>query len=368
MSEYDRIPPALMNRVGAKVTAFSPKTQTLIEDAAPGTLPCTGCPDILEPIEKEFDGIRDLILAKGRPALTRTVVQRIKLQFMLRVAGAEGLVKSFRTQIRTTDMVNPDQMRVLMGSYHDEARSDETDDAYLRRTIGCLVRTGGDPDAVRKDPDSTYMAWHLALGLSSGYLEIWDAPAGEPFIITDTGTAAENEAHREVANKNSRTADITRYYASRNPQAAQRLEVLAGKIARFQENFHVMPVSPLRAVVLVSPFFGLFWECSEMEVGKLSDYTNIPDKRLFRPENPEPVVPTGTELPTDVFSYTPSRLRPKEIRYVNSLLLERAGDWIAFPSFESVAETFKMYYTLTQEARWARRDYTGIFAVLNEME
>jgi hypothetical protein len=258
----------------------------------------------------------------------------------------------------------------------------ETDYEYWIRTLNVILDSDGTPENILEHPLKTYSAWRWAFLMKGAYLAFWDAPAGEEFVITDEGMTSENEKgwngitvhnHKKLDYMNSVLKEVSNRGSKRDiEKAMQDIEVQAN----FGENFMMFPISAKRMIVLISPYFKKIYEWGVFGVPPIpfGELTNMSNPDLFAPnKNRYKHKQKVGELrlhKEDLYLYDVKRLSREDLRYCNSLFLDRIDEYLGCSSIETVGQSILTYRFLNDFVYMRRPDdyknYEPLYEILDE--
>ena len=247
---------------------------------------------------------------------------------------------------------------------------------YWLRTLNVILDSDGTPEEILKDPNKTYAAHRWACVVKYAYLAFWDAPKNskDEFIITDIGMTSENEkGWNEIIGNHKKIDWLTSLLEKTKDENVQEsiLKVTL-QTAYFHENFQMFPISSRRMIVLISPFFKMRRELQKHghTVPSLEYLTVIPNEELFAPNRNHYELPQEDGLKcseNDRYIYDIKSLNKTEIRYCNSLFLDRIDTYLGFSSLEAAVGSIINYKKLTTEKYdYARNNYGRLYDIIRK--
>lgn len=255
-----------------------------------------------------------------------------------------------------------------------------------------ILESDGSPQGIMDQKMKTLPAFRWAKVINSGYLSFWDAASpNDEFVITDVGMTSENEkGWNEITTYNickinflkALHETILKMQEKDNKddekevlnQLLQQVETQLQFVANFHENFQMFPISANRMIVLISPYFKFIDSLPNLPFippyPDLNDLTMLANKRLFKPNDAKYVKPYNGFQPDyhddDKYIYEIKKLNRDEIRYCNSLFLDRVDTTLGFSSLSKALGSIWHYKKLTKHPTIPRVDYKELYNIIIE--
>ena len=262
--------------------------------------------------------------------------------------------------------------------FEEKVIEGETSFQYWMRTLNVILDTDGTPQAILEHPDKTYPAYRWSYLMGNAYLAFWDAPnERDEFVITDIGMTSENEKGWDGTRvHNMKKTGFMRKVFGKAIEEKVSNEILQQIYSdlhaqnNFSENFMMFPISSKRMIVLISPFFKYKDKYAAYEQPpKLENLTNIPNPELFKANRNYYKYPQKFGQPfkyheDDRYIYDVKTLSSNEIRYCNSLFLDRIDTYLGFSSLEHAVGSIIKYKKLNDPPYVPRVDYTSLYKII----
>ncbi len=247
----------------------------------------------------------------------------------------------------------------------------ETPFDYWMRTMNVILETDGTVKGIFNHPDKTYPAHRWAKVMQYSYLAFWDTKnVNDEFIITDIGMTSENELgwNGVTVHNLKKTLFLRNCYEKESDVNLQRIiyeNIL--KMENFTENFMMFPVSSRRMIALICPFYKFRilygWRYSMPDLRSL---TNMPDENLFFPNDvkyvkPQPDDGSVNEDDGDRYIYEIKNLTREQVRYCNSLFLDRINEYAGFSSLGKAVGSLLAY---KNNGYRKRVDYSPLYKII----
>lgn len=283
--------------------------------------------------------------------------------------GKKLITKMYGEERRDDESSAPFEEKVIEG---------ETSFQYWMRTLNVILDTDGTPQTILDHPDKTYPAYRWSYLMGNAYLAFWDAPnERDEFVITDIGMTSENEKGWDgILVHNMKKTGFMRNVFSKAVEEKVSNEILQQIYSdlhaqnNFSENFMMFPISSKRMIVLISPFFKYKDKYAAYEQPpKLENLTNIPNPELFKANRNYYKYPQKFGQPfkyhdDDRYIYDVKTLSSNEIRYCNSLFLDRIDTYLGFSSLEHAVGSIIKYKKLNDPPYIPRVDYTSLYKII----
>lgn len=247
---------------------------------------------------------------------------------------------------------------------------------YWLRTLNVILDSDGTPEEILKDPNKTYAAHRWACIVKYAYLAFWDAPKNskDEFIITDVGMTSENEKgwNEIIGNRKKTNWLMSLLEKTEDEKIRESIWKTALRTAYFHENFQMFPISSRRMIVLISPFFKIRRELQKKgyKALPLDHITAMPNEDLFAPNRNHYEQSQVDGLKYDVddrYIYDIKTLNKTEIRYCNSLFLDRIDTYLGFSSLEVAVGSIINYKKLTtKKYAYARNNYGWLYDIIRQ--
>ncbi len=214
------------------------------------------------------------------------------------------------------------------------------------------------------------LAWGMPF--LESYISFWDAPKDKEFILSDSGMCSEYEGFHMLTGG----LDISKMsYLLEHVEAKEfgYVGLMASNDIMY-ENYNVFNISSNRLLVMINPFFKLYYKMQVTTVDEFGIYDKI--KILDRPDIwpaqiqnielfdvPKNKYKYGPLLkcPDDIFIYNPKVLTDEDLIYVNSLLLSQSKEIIGFNNPMKIIDS--IYY----EA-WSKANYESVKSIYDKKE
>ena len=184
------------------------------------------------------------------------------------------------------------------------------------------------------------------------YLAIWDAPEGMEYILIDCSMVSEYESVHELTGGLDLSKFSYCYYKLLNEQDDLSKMFYADLLAKCQmmyENYNIFNLSSTRSLVLINPFFRMFFKQDTMFLGeKTKQSIEEPDiwpsilqnKGLFDvPTNEYKSFIPGMFLLDDLFFYKVKTLTPDELVYINSMIIRMTHNIFGFNDVKAIKDS-----------------------------
>ena len=259
-------------------------------------------------------------------------------------------------------------------SFEDTEIKNENDEAYWMRTLNVILDSDGSPESILRHPLKTFVAYRWSLVINAGYLAFWDSKTDkDDFVITDIGMTSENEKGWNGINiyNFKKTQSIAKYIEkSVNKDEQILLMNSLGMCSYFHENFQMFPISSNRMIVLISPYFKLYYTNQNKNLPALSDLSYLDNDKLFLPNDvnykKEQTGLTHTYDKEDKYIYEIKELTSKEVQYCNALFMDRIDTHLGFSSLNNAVKSIFKYKKLNSYPYTPRVDYGKLYQIIND--
>lgn len=272
------------------------------------------------------------------------------------------------------------QGNALTAPFEEREIEGETPFEHWMRTLNVILDTDGTPQGIMTHPDKTHAAYRWSYLINNAYLAFWDAPNDrDEFVITDVGMTSENEKGWDgVLVHNMKKTGFMRSVLVKAIDEKLPDEILQTVYSdsdaqnNFSENFMMFPISSKRMIVLISPFFKLREKYADFaQPPKLEELTAIPNPKLFESNRNYYKYPQKFGQPLkyhedDRYIYDVKTLSSNEIRYCNSLFLDRIDTYLGFSSLEHAVGSIIKYKKLNDPPYIPRVDYTSLYKIIQD--
>lgn len=184
------------------------------------------------------------------------------------------------------------------------------------------------------------------------YLAIWDAPEGMEYILSDCSMVSEYEGVHELTGGLDLSKFSYSYFKLLNEKSDLQKKFYADLLAKCQmmyENYNVFNLSSTRSLVLINPFFRMFFKQDTMFLGEETKQSiekpNIwpsvlQNKDLFDvPTNEYRSFTPGLFVLDDLFFYKVKILTPDELVYINSMIIRMTHNIFGFNDTKAIKDS-----------------------------
>ena len=203
------------------------------------------------------------------------------------------------------------------------------------------------------DPRMTLELLCWSMPFVNSYLAIWDAPEGMEYLLGDCSMISEYEGTHQLTEGLSLSKYSYCYYNLVNCNDELSKAFYADTLAKCQlmyENFSIFNLSSKRSLVLINPFFRLYFNQDIMKYGeeKIQTVSKKPDiwpsiiqnKELFKvPANEYKYLKSGNFSMDDLFFYEVKKLSANELVYLNSLIISMTHDIFGFNDAKAIKDS-----------------------------
>ncbi len=361
------------------ISCFNPKTGEFLHNRTPESI-YYGVGIYTNELEKKFNEKmecafsqmlqnyldKDCIRLKLR---NLWMIKRFLLIETLRTPETLSIVNKFRKTMMECANHSPEIAIQKYGKHIDDINSKETDMEYWLRTLDFILEEEEfTTDAVDRNKNGTALAHYWIRAFTAGYIEFWDSPKTDEFIITDVGFTSETElgwidGYSQMPIKLEMVMDILGKNEDKNSDF-NSLVSLPVNISAFLENFCMFPISSKRMIVLINPFFKYVLTNTQMfPWNALNITTAMPDERLFTP-NENLCRTTGKHKEECEYIYRPVELYPDQVMYCNALFLDRVENWVGFNSMKKMKRSILYYMS---DNKHCRNDYTILLDIMKRI-
>lgn len=325
-----------------------------------------------EKTESQFAQLtKDLILSAkdGKIRLTRTQLQRIKkflLLLIIRSTQKEEWIESERRLPKffealgiTDDFLFPFKEKEIEGeSNHD----------YWLRSMNCILDSKNAlPEELEKDENATHMAWRWAWVMKSAYLAFWSNKGTDiDFLVTDVGMTSENEksiGKHITMNPQKINSLIACAQTSTSKLVSGQFWAMASRQVYFHENFMEFPFAKNLMVVLINPYFKVFYTFKDhgYTFPPFEALTGLTNKKAFAP-NKNTYVQMGEFNDDDIFEYEIHNLTRENCFYLNALTLDRINETLGFSNPKKILSSLEYYQSIPNKLN----DYSELINQIKE--
>ena len=260
--------------------------------------------------------------------------------------------------------------------FEEKQFSGETPYDYWMRTLNVILDTDGSPQEILEHPDKTYPAHRWSQIIAAGYLAFWDSEyKRDKFVITDIGMTSENEKGWNGVTVHNSKKLLFLIDLLKKEKDSEFIKLLQNQICLqefFHENFQMYPISAMRMIVEISPFYKFRKMYSWLyKMPELKDLTELPNENLYAP-NLAVYVKTQTDAlipqydPDDLYIYDIKKLTSAETRYCNELFLDRINTHLGFSSLRKAVRSIVQYKRDNSYPYTPRVDYTNLYKIIEE--
>lgn len=262
----------------------------------------------------------------------------------------------------------------LFETFEEVNIENESDEAYWMRTLNVILDSDGSPESIMKHPLKTFVSYRWSLVINAGYLAFWDSKTDkDDFVITDIGMTSENEKGWNGIDIHNikKTQSIANYLeksTSKNEQflLMNNLEMCS----HFHENFQMFPISSNRMIVLISPYFKLYYTNQYKNLPSLSELSYFNNDKLFLPNDvnykKEQTGLTHTYDEKDEYIYEIKELTTQEVQYCNALFMDRIDTHLGFSSLNNAVKSILKYKKLNSYPYTPRVNYDKLYQIIND--
>lgn len=372
------VPRLVLRKFSDKLSVYNVKTGELSENIKPEHAfeQCGLYNDEIESklnlkIESQFGNLLSNILLQNNKEISLTRLQVLLIKKFL-------LISELRTIQNEALLQREREFHKIFGfPFVEKTIEGETPYEYWMRTISVVLDSDGTPDSIRERPDKTYAAYRWSMVINSGYIAFWDAPDNkDEFVITDIGMTSENEKGWDGHYiHNDRKLGFLKTILNCVTSEAEKREInrVIYNTCNFSENFMMFPISARRMIVLICPFYKIWFSLNEdvINLMPLGNLTVIPNEELFQPnrnyyEATHSFVNTGKYHENDRYIYDIKNLNRDEIRYCNALFMDRIDTYLGFSSLDHALGSILKYKKLNAPPYTPRVKYDILYRIIEE--
>lgn len=210
-----------------------------------------------------------------------------------------------------------------------------TDEDLYARTLKVFATATTIKD-IACNPQATMEMLAWAMPFLESYLAFWDAPEGKEYILPDCGMSSEYEGFHMITGG----VDISKMsylLAQLNNKKYEYVMLFASNQVMY-ENYSIFVLSSTRMLVMINPFFRLYFGQEVIMPDKTNIILGVPDiwpaiiqdRKLFIPPDVEYYVSKNHLTDYDTFIYHPKVLCNEDVIYVNALMLSCSNNIIGF--------------------------------------
>lgn len=259
-------------------------------------------------------------------------------------------------------------------TFEEKIKENEDDESYWMRTLNVILDSDGSPESILKHPLKTFAAYRWSLIINAGYLAFWDSKADkDDFVITDIGMTSENEKGWNGINVHNfkKTQSIANCIEKSTNKEEQVLLMNSLEMSSyFHENFQMFPISSNRMIVLISPYFKLYYTIQYKNLPQLSDLSYLDNDKLFSPNDVNyKKEQTGLNHiydEEDEYIYEIKELTSQEVQYCNALFMDRINTHLGFSSLNNAVKSILKYKKLNSYPYTPRVDYNKLYQIIND--
>lgn len=192
------------------------------------------------------------------------------------------------------------------------------------------------------------------------YVSFWDSPGESEFILSDVGMVSEYEGVHLLTGGLDLSKQSYLYHQLMNDK--ERAHIYADFLSCntvMYENFNIFNISKTRCLLMISPFFKLYFSLNYSiydkkyeEIGVLPEPNIWPaiiqNKDLFEPPSNKYMISPECMTMDDLFIYKPKQLSIEELIYINSLLICQSKKIIGFDSPKNIYPSVE--FTIEQKS------------------
>lgn len=258
--------------------------------------------------------------------------------------------------------------------FEEKLIENEASEDYWHRTLNVILDSDGSPESILRKPLKTFPAYRWALVINAGYLAFWDCDSTkDDFVITDIGMTSENEKGWNgvtVHNIKKRDSLLNILEQTQDELEKNNLVRTLYMIAKFHENFQMFPINAKRMIVLISPYFKVYYANQHKGLPSLSDLSYLENDELFKPNSAVyKKAQNGIEYDydeDDKYVYQIKKLKTKEVQYCNALFMDRIDTHLGFSSLNNAVKSILKYKKLNSFPYSPRVNYDKLYQIINE--
>lgn len=326
-----------------------------------------------EKIESVFgDFLSNYILNQREEiSLTRKELRLIKKFLLLSIFRSKSSIKFLEKERESFKLYkNLPEYK----DFEEKLIENETSEDYWHRTLNVILDSDGSPESILRKPLKTFPAYRWALVINAGYLAFWDCDSTkDDFVITDIGMTSENEKGWNgvtVHNIKKTSSLLNILEQTQDELEKNNLVRTLYMSAKFHENFQMFPISAKRMIVLISPYFKVYYANQHKGLTSLSDLSYLENDELFKPNS---VVYKKTQNgieydydEDDKYVYQIKKLKTKEVQYCNALFMDRIDTHLGFSSLNNAVKSILKYKKLNSFPYIPRVNYDKLYQIINE--
>ncbi len=277
------------------------------------------------------------------------LIKRYLLMISVRMYSEEEFYATINSLKKNCDMY-------LMAhpEYRHLKRNDELNltPKQLYETALRIYCEHADLNEMFDDPRLTLEMLCWARPFIDSYLAIWDAPEGMEYILSDCSMVSEYEGVHELTGGLDLSKFSYCYYKLLDEKDDLTKMFYADLLAKCQmmyENYNVFNLSSTRSLVLINPFFRMYFKQETMFVdeGKKQSLDKpdiwpsiLQNKDLFDvPKNEYKSFIPGMFLMDDLFFYEVKTLTPDELVYINSMIIRMTHNIFGFNDVNAIKDS-----------------------------
>ena len=312
---------------------------------------------IAEKIEGPFGNLlHHKLLAPGFVTLTREELYLLKRYLMMVSVRMydehefSKMMESFSENAKRYAESSPYKEYLCGLRTNDQLRLNEKELYELALRIYCENKN---PAFIELDKRVTIEILAWARTFMDSYLAIWDAPDGMEFILSDCSMVSEYEGCHQLTGGLDLSKTSYSCYKMLHEKTPEEqlfhLDVLSKNYVMY-ENYNLFNLSSKRCLVLINPFFRQYFGCrTKIEGGK--EYVMpkpdiwpaiIQDEKLFKMPVNEYKAP-GLYVDEDLFFYEAKTLAPKDVVYINSLIISMTKEIFGFNDIAAIEGSVSYY-------------------------
>lgn len=324
-----------------------------------------------EKIESQFGNLLSNVILKADKEISLTRHQLLMIKKFL-------LVSILRTMQNEKLLQREKQLHKMVDIPFEEKEIDEeTTFEYWMRTLNVILDTDGTPQSIFEHPNKTYPAYRWSQVVNGAYIAFWDSPEKtDEFVITDIGMTSENEKGWDgIRTHNDKKLNWLKQLLDYSTNEIEKSDIarVIYSTCNFSENFMMFPISAKRMIVLICPFYEYRYICklTGKEVPNLEQLTVIPNESLFEPNRSKYVLPQTLGKPYNYHEddrdiYNIKQLTNDEVRYCNSLFMDRIDTYLGFSSLDHAVGSIIKYKKLNDPPYVPRVDYSELYKIIQK--
>lgn len=326
-----------------------------------------------EKIESTFgDFLSNFVLKQQEKViLNRKQLRLIKKFLLLSIFRSKSSIEFLRKERESYYIF---KQFTRFSTFEEKIKESENDEEYWMRTLNVILDSDGSPESILKHPLKTFVAYRWSLIINAGYLAFWDSKTDkDDFVITDIGMTSENEKGWNGINVHNfkKTQSIANCIEKSTDKEEQILLMNSLEMCSyFHENFQMFPISSNRMIVLISPYFKLYYTNQNKNLPALSDLSYLDNDKLFLPNDvnykKEQTGLTHTYDEEDEYIYEIKELTSQEVQYCNALFMDRIDTHLGFSSLNNAVKSILKYKKLNSYPYIPRVDYDKLYQIIND--